>query len=100
VRRIPPNARPAIASAVAALIVYAITLAGTFIYDDFDVFANDPRLHVPAQWWKYWTESYNGGVDNLYRPLVSMTYAVAVAAARGSICLAVSRGELAAARGG
>jgi len=76
VRRIPPNARPAIASAVAALIVYAITLAGTFIYDDFDVFANDPRLHVPAQWWKYWTESYNGGVDNLYRPLVSMTYAV------------------------
>ena len=61
---------PAIVSALAALAVYAVTLGGTFIYDDFDVFANDPRLHVPSQWWKYWTESYNGGVDNLYRPLV------------------------------
>jgi hypothetical protein len=76
VRRIPRHAWPAIASALAALLACAITLGGTFIYDDFDVFANDARLRVPAQWSKYWTESYNGGVDNLYRPLVSMTYAI------------------------
>lgn len=63
-------------SALAALLVYAVTLAVTFIYDDFDVFANDARLRVPSQWWRYWTDSYNGGVDNLYRPLVSMTYAI------------------------
>ncbi len=69
-------AAPAIASALAALIVYTITLGGTFVYDDFDVFNNDARLRAPAQWWRYWTESYNGGVDNLYRPLVSMTYAL------------------------
>jgi hypothetical protein len=76
VRKIPRQAWPAIVSAAAALVVYAVTLGGTFIYDDFDVFANDARLRVPAQWWKYWTDSYNGGVDNLYRPLVSMTYAI------------------------
>ncbi|MBC8109224.1 MAG: hypothetical protein H7Z14_21740 [Anaerolineae bacterium] len=69
-------AGPAITSAVAALIVYAVTLGGTFVYDDFDVFAADARLRVPSTWSRYWTESYNGGVDNLYRPLVSMTYAI------------------------
>src|SRR5262245_20311417 len=67
---------PAIVSALAALAVYAVTLCGTFVYDDFDVFALDERLRVPSMWWKYIVESYNGGVDNLYRPLVSITYAI------------------------
>ncbi|MGH7179034.1 MAG: glycosyltransferase family 39 protein [Tepidisphaeraceae bacterium] len=63
-------------AAALALAVFAVTLGGTFIYDDFDVFANDARLREPALWGKYWTESYNGGIDNLYRPLVSMSYAI------------------------
>jgi hypothetical protein len=58
-----------------ALLVFSVTLGGTFVYDDFDVFALDARLRDPAAWGRYWTQSYNGGVDNLYRPLVSMTYA-------------------------
>jgi len=62
-------------AAVAALALFAVTLGGTFVYDDFDVFELDSRLRQPARWGEYWTSSYNGGVDNLYRPLVSMTYA-------------------------
>ena len=67
---------PALASALLALGLFAVTLGGTYVYDDFDVFGLDNRLRDPAQWGRFWTESYNGGVDNLYRPLVSMTYAV------------------------
>jgi hypothetical protein len=67
---------PAVASAAVALLVFSVTLGGTFVYDDFDVFALDARLRDLSKWRLYWTESYNGGVDNLYRPLVSMTYAV------------------------
>jgi hypothetical protein len=67
---------PAIGAALLALALFAVTLGGTYVYDDFDVFQLDNRLRDPSQWGRYWTESYNGGVDNLYRPLVSMTYAV------------------------
>jgi hypothetical protein len=69
------RAVPAIAAAALAVVVFAVTLGGTYVYDDFDVFALDARLHHPDRWGQYWTQSYNGGVDNLYRPLVSMTYA-------------------------
>ena len=69
-------ALPAVSSALLALGLFAVTLGGTYVYDDFDVFQLDNRLRSPSQWGRYWTESYNGGVDNLYRPLVSMTYAV------------------------
>ena len=68
-------ALPALAAATLALGLFAVTLGGTYVYDDFDVFQLDNRLRAPALWGRYWTESYNGGVDNLYRPLVSMTYA-------------------------
>jgi hypothetical protein len=67
---------PALASAVLALGLFAVTLGGTYIYDDFDVFQLDSRLRHPHLWWQYWTDSYNGGVDNLYRPLASMSYAI------------------------
>src|SRR5436190_5468840 len=67
---------PAATAAVFSLLLYAITLGGTYVYDDFDILFNDARLRNPDQWKLYLTQSYNGGVDNLYRPLVSMTYAV------------------------
>jgi hypothetical protein len=69
---------PAILSASLALLVYAVTIGGTYIYDDVAIISpdHDPRLDNPALWGKYWTESYNQGVDNLYRPLVSMSYAI------------------------
>ena len=63
-----PSARgPAIAAAIAALVTYAVTLNGTLIYDDFEL-VSDSRYSHPREWLKFLTESYNGGVDNLYRP--------------------------------
>ena len=69
--------RPALASALLAAALFAVTLGGTYIYDDLYIIGVDTRLKDPAQWGKYWTKDYfNGGVDNLYRPLVSMSYAI------------------------
>jgi hypothetical protein len=69
---------PAIVSAALAIAVFAVTLGGTYVYDDVAILSPtlDPRLDHPSLWGKYWTESYNQGVDNLYRPLVSMSYAI------------------------
>lgn len=67
---------PALASAALALLVFAISVGGTYIYDDITIIQTDERLVDPSLWWRYWAESYNQGVDNLYRPLVSMTYAI------------------------
>jgi protein O-mannosyl-transferase len=66
-----------LAVALFAIALYAVTLGGTFVYDDVAVVLQDRRLANPRDWIQYWTDSYNFGVDNLYRPLVSMTYAVA-----------------------
>jgi protein O-mannosyl-transferase len=69
--------RPAILTAVLALLVYAVTLHGTYIYDDCEVARDDPRLATPAMWSRYWTRPYmRGGLDKTYRPLTSMTFAV------------------------
>src|SRR6266550_1899431 len=67
---------PALSSALLALALYAVSLGGTYIYDDVGILQVDERLVNPDQWKRYWYESYNQGIDNLYRPLVSMTYAV------------------------
>ena len=69
-----PNAG-ALAAAILALVLYAITLKGTFIWDDRFIAQNDPRLHDPAGWKLYWLEAYRpNAVDNLWRPLTSLTY--------------------------
>ncbi|MBV8780299.1 MAG: hypothetical protein JO353_02775 [Phycisphaerae bacterium] len=66
---------PALVAAGIALGTYIPTLAGTFIYDDVDLW-NDPRISQPALWGKFFTESYNYGVDNLYRPLVLLSFGI------------------------
>lgn len=66
---------PALASAIASLLVYCVTLHGTFVYDDRPVVQNDPRL-APSRWHEYLTKPYLSGVDKLYRPLTSMSFAV------------------------
>ena len=78
----PPRSRlraaaPATASALLALALYAVTLGGTYVYDDHFIAREDERLHDPSRWVEYWTSDYfDGGVDKLFRPLVSMSYAV------------------------
>jgi len=71
------RAGPAIAAALLALALYAISLGGTYIYDDAAIIKLDPRISHPGLWGQYWTHDYfYGGLDNLYRPLVSMSYAI------------------------
>lgn len=70
-------AGPALASTLLALALYAVTLGGTYVYDDTFIVHDDERLRDPSQWVRYWTSDYfDGGVDKLFRPLVSMSYAV------------------------
>ena len=76
-----PTARrpvaPAALAAVVAALLYAVTLAGTYVYDDVPVVRDDPRVHSVAVWGQLWTGDYfDGGSDRLYRPLVSTSYAV------------------------
>jgi hypothetical protein len=71
------RAGPALAAAGLALALYAVTLGGTYVYDDLYIVHDDPRLHDPSLWGAYWTRDYFlGGVDRLYRPLVSTSYAL------------------------
>lgn len=67
---------PALAAALAALLVYACTLRGTYIYDDIAVVRDDPRLTNPHRWHQFWTWPYMPSPDKLYRPLVSLSFAV------------------------
>src|SRR5215469_14286449 len=68
--------RPAVVSALVALGLYAVTLRGTYIYDDVEIVRTDPRVLEPAKWGELWTRPYFvDAVDKLYRPLVSMSFA-------------------------
>ena len=70
-------ALPAAVSAALAIALYAVTLGGTYIYDDVQVIGRDTRVHSVARWKDLWTKDYfNGSIDNLYRPLVLQTYAI------------------------
>ena len=79
---------PAVAALIAALVgmaLYAITLGGTYVYDDIYHLFNDwrtqappgrpPPIEDPRQWHVYLTESYNDAIDNLYRPITSLSFA-------------------------
>jgi hypothetical protein len=73
----PPNWRPSIVSAIFACALYAVTICGSYVYDDVARVHDDPRYASPAQWGKLWTEAYAlDSIDNLYRPLTSTTYAI------------------------
>jgi hypothetical protein len=70
---------PAVSSALLATLLYAVTLGGVYIYDDAVIVGTDERVRNPHLWWQIWTRDYfNGGIDNLYRPLVTQSYAIQV----------------------
>ena len=67
---------PAVFSALLALALYAVTLGGTYVYDDAIVVALDQRVRNPRLWGQFWTGQWmSGAADNLYRPLVSQSFA-------------------------
>ncbi len=69
--------RPAIIAALAALSLYAVTLGGTYVYDDRNILFGDERISDVSRWGEFWTRGYvPRAADNLYRPLTSMSYAI------------------------
>ncbi|MDB5301189.1 MAG: protein O-mannosyl-transferase, partial [Phycisphaerales bacterium] len=61
--------------AIVAVLVYLITLHGTFIYDDAWVILKNWR--VTHDWGKIWTTPYAlRGPDRLWRPLTLLTFAI------------------------
>jgi hypothetical protein len=66
---------PALFSALLALALYAVTLGGTYVYDDAVIVGLDDRVRNPKLWGQFWTRDwFNGALDNLYRPLVSQSF--------------------------
>src|SRR4051812_21498073 len=65
----------ALPAALLAIALYAVTIGGTFIWDDRFIAQADPRLHDPSGWRAYLSGAYRpDAVDNLWRPLTSLTY--------------------------
>ena len=66
-----------LASAVLAIVLYSVTLGGTYVYDDVMIVRDDPRVHHLHDWFRVWkTDYFDGGIDNLYRPITSSSYAL------------------------
>ena len=63
-------------SAILAAVVWAIVLRHTYLYDDVSRIPGDDRLNSPAASVELFTGRYNEGVDNLYRPVTSFSFAV------------------------
>lgn len=65
----------------AAVLVYAVTWWGDFVYDDVTVVRDDPRQQSVTEWPRLWTEGYwnvpGGDVLANYRPVTSQSFAVA-----------------------
>ncbi len=58
------------------VLLYAVTVPGTFVYDDVLLLMLDERLGPQIDWLAYLTDGYHHGVDNLYRPLTSLSFAL------------------------
>lgn len=67
---------PLFVSALVALLIYGATIRGTYIYDDIPVALDDVRLSRPSLWLQYLTREYMAAPDKLYRPLVSLSFAI------------------------
>lgn len=64
-------------SALLAAGLYAVTLGGTYVYDDVIVANHDERVREPGKWVRYFFEPYMRGTpDPLWRPLPCLTYAL------------------------
>src|ERR1044071_9667058 len=68
---------PWLVAALLAMALYAVTLWGSFVYDDRAVIRDDPRVTEPGRWVEYFKEPYlPGAPDPLWRPLPCLTYAL------------------------
>ena len=68
---------PAALSFLLAIGLYAVTLGGTWVYDDFAVAFDDARLHDVHRWPEFLRQGYMvDAIDHLWRPLTSLSFAV------------------------
>jgi len=66
---------PPMLAALMALGLYAVTLGGSFVFDDAPVVLSDPRVRGPGHWTDFLTQGYwQDSADPLWRPLVSYSY--------------------------
>src|SRR5258706_5473101 len=64
-----------IPAAILAIALYAITIRGTLVWDDRFIASADPRLHDVSGWRLFFIQAYRpNAVDNLWRPLTSLSY--------------------------
>lgn len=82
-RRLTPAWIICLLPALAGMAVFAVSVWGTYIYDDVPIARDDPRLIDPKTWGTYLTKDYNfnillgdGSIDNLYRPFTSLSFAI------------------------
>jgi hypothetical protein len=60
---------------ILAAALYAVTIRGTFVWDDRYIASADPRLQDASGWRLFFIQAYRpNAVDNLWRPLTSLTY--------------------------
>jgi hypothetical protein len=75
--RLRDEYRPAVLAAFIGAALYAITLFGTYVYDDVYIAQLDPRLRNVGRWGEYLTKGYfMGAPDRLWRPVTSFSFAV------------------------
>lgn len=74
----------AIAVALAAVVVYAISLANGFAFDDVVLIPNDARVTGAKIWALMTTPYWNDSELGLYRPLTSISFALDWAVSNGS----------------
>jgi len=66
----------ALAAGGLAVALHAITLGGTYVYDDKDVVRDDPRVRETGHWLQLLKGPYlPGAPDPLYRPVTSLSFA-------------------------
>jgi protein O-mannosyl-transferase len=66
---------PAFGAFALSIVLYAVTLAGGFVYDDQTLCRDDPRLTEPGGWIRYLREPYfRSAPDPLWRPIPCLSY--------------------------
>src|SRR4051812_26067184 len=65
-------------AAAVAVVTFAVTLRGTYIYDDLTVVTWDPRVNDPSLWYWYFKSNYmpGSGPDRSFRPITGLSFAV------------------------
>lgn len=72
-----PRWLPALVAALVSVVIYGVTIRGTFVLDDEAFARDDVRLLSPRASLSLWTSQYvPHALDHTWRPLLSLSYAI------------------------